>query len=258
MKIAICVKEVPEAAGPQRIDPESKRLDRSGELALNPFDVHAIEEGLRQRDAAGGGEVVVVSMGPERAAEALRRALALGADRAVLVSDEALAGSDLLATTRALASALAREEPDLVLLGQQGEESVGAVLWAALAERLELPCVSQAMELTIADGKATVKRQTEFGYDTIETPLPAVIAVSDAINEPRYPSLKGIMAAKSKPQERLSVADLGLSAEDVGDAGSRTTVLGLADPPQRAGTRLVEEGDLAQAIVDFLAERKLV
>src|SRR3954465_5148061 len=139
MKVAICVKGGPEAAAPRRIDPQSKRLERSGELTLNPFDVHAIEEGLRQRDAAGGGEVVVVSMGPERAAEALRRALALGADRAVLVSDDALAGSDLLATTRVLAAAIAREEPDLVLLGQQGDESVGAVLWAALAERLGAP-----------------------------------------------------------------------------------------------------------------------
>jgi electron transfer flavoprotein beta subunit len=258
MKIAICVKEVPEAAAPRRLDPQSKRLDRSGELTLNPFDVHAIEEGLRQRDVAGGGEVVVVSMGPERAAEALRRALALGADRAVLVSDEALAGSDLLATSRVLAAAIGREQPDLVLLGQQGEESVGAVLWAALAERLELPCVSQAMELTVADGKATVKRQTEFGYDTLETPLPAVIAVSDAINEPRYPSLKGIMAAKSKPQERLSLADLGLAADQVGEAGSRTTVLALGEPPRRGDTRLVEDGDGAQAILDFLVERKLV
>jgi electron transfer flavoprotein beta subunit len=258
MKIAICVKEVPEASAPRRLDPQTKRLDRSGELTLNPVDVHAIEEGLRQRDAAGGGEVVVVSMGPERAAEALRRALALGADRAVLVSDEALAGSDLLATTRVLAKALEREKADLILLGQQGEESVGAVLWAALAERLALPCISQAAELSIADGKATVKRQTEFGYDTIETPLPAVVGVSDAINEPRYPSLKGIMAAKSKPQERLSLADLGLDASDVGDAGSRTEVLGLGEPPRRGDTRIVDDGDTAQAIVDFLAERKLV
>src|SRR5882724_6227447 len=164
MKIAVCVKEVPEATAPRRIDAQSRRLDRSGELTLNPFDLYAVEEGLRQRDAAGGGEVVVVSMGPERAAEALRQALALGADRAVLVSDDALAGSDLLATSRVLAKALEREQPDLVLLGQQGEESVGAVLWAALAERLRLPCVSQAAELTIAGGMATVERQTEFGY----------------------------------------------------------------------------------------------
>jgi electron transfer flavoprotein beta subunit len=258
MKIAICVKAVPEAAAPRRIDPRSKRLDRSGELTLNPFDVYAVEEGLRQRDAAGGGEVVVVSMGPERAAEALRRALALGADRAVLVSDDALAGSDLLATSRVLARALEREQPDLVLLGQQGEESVGAVLWAALAERLRLPCVSQAAELTIAGGMVTVERQTEFGYDTIGAPLPAVIAVSDAINEPRYPSLKGIMAAKAKPLERLTLAELGVDANEVGEAGSRTTVRALAEPPRRGDARIVEDGDGVQAILDFLVERSLV
>jgi electron transfer flavoprotein beta subunit len=258
MKIAICVKAVPEAAAARRIDPRSKSLDRSGELTLNPFDVYAVEEGLRQRDAAGGGEVVVVSMGPERAAEALRRALALGADRAVLVSDDALAGSDLLATSRVLARALEREQPDLVLLGQQGEESVGAVLWAALAERLRLPCVSQAAELTIAGGMATVERQTEFGYDTIGAPLPAVIAVSDAINQPRYPSLKGIMAAKSKPLERLTLAELGLDANEVGEAGSCTTVRALGEPSKRGGVRIVEDGDGVQAILDFLVERSLV
>jgi electron transfer flavoprotein beta subunit len=258
MKIAICVKAVPEAAAPRRIDPQSKRLDRSGELTLNPFDVYAVEEGLRQRHAAGGGEVVVVSMGPERAAEALRRALALGADRAVLVSDDALAGSDILATSRVLAKALEREQPDLVLLGQQGEESVGAVLWAALAERLRLPCVSQAAELTIAGGMATVERQTEFGYDTIGAPLPAVIAVSDAINQPRYPSLKGIMAAKSKPLERLTLAELGLDANEVGEAGSRTTVRALGEPSKRGGARIVEDGDGVRAILDFLVERSLV
>jgi electron transfer flavoprotein beta subunit len=258
MKIAICVKQVPEAAAPSRIDPQSKRLDRSGELTLNPFDVYAIEEGLLQRDAAGGGEVVVVSMGPERAAEALRQALALGADRAVLVCDDALAGSDLLATSRVLAKVLEREQPDLVLLGQQGDESVGAVLWAALAERLRLPCVSQAAELTIAGGMATVERQTEFGYDTIGAPLPAVIAVSDAINEPRYPSLKGIMAAKSKPQERVTLAELGLDPSEVGEAGSGTTVRALGEPPRRGDACIVEDGDGAQAILDYLVERSLV
>ena len=258
MKIAVCVKAVPEAAARPRIDPQSMHLDRSGEPTLNPFDVYAVEEGLRQRDAAGGGEVVVVSMGPERAAEALRRALALGADRAVLVSDGALAGSDLLATSRVLARALDREQPDLVLLGQQGEESVGAVLGAALAERLRMPCVSQAAELTIAGGMATVERQTEYGYDTIGASLPAVIAVSDAINEPRYPSLKGIMAAKSKPLERLALAELDVAPSDVGEAGSRTTVRALGEPPKRADARIVEDGDGAQAILDYLVERSLV
>src|SRR6266542_4940607 len=207
MKIAVCVKQVPE--GHRRIDPVSKRLDRSGEGALNPFDAHAVEEALRLKEATGEGEIVLLSMGPPKAQDALRKALAMGADRAVLVSDDAAAGADLVATSYALAKALEREGADLVLFGQQAGDSDGAVLAAAVADRLRLPVVSQAAEVTHADGKLTVKRQTEFGYDVIEAPLPAVVAVSDAINEPRYPSLKGIMGAKRKPQETLAAADVG-------------------------------------------------
>lgn len=247
MKIAVCVKQVPE--GTKRLDPATKRLDRSGEGALNPFDAHAVEEALRVKERAGEGEVVVMTMGPESATDALRKALAMGADRAVHVTDEAAAGSDLVATSRVLAAALAREEPDLVLFGQQGADSDGAVLGAAVAERLRQPVVSQVAELTVEGGKARGKRQTEFGYDAIEAPLPAVIAVSDAINEPRYPSLKGIMGAKQKPQERLSLADLGVAAE------SKTTVLALGDPPPRGEPRHAES---AEQIVAFLEEKRLV
>src|SRR5207244_229054 len=169
----------------------------------------------------------------ERALDSLRRALAMGADRAVLVSDEAAAGSDLVATSYALAKALEREEADLVLFGQQSSDSDGAVLWAAVADRLRQPVISQAAEVTVADGKVRAKRQTEFGYDVIEAPLPAVVAVSDAMNEPRYPSLKGIMGAKRKPQETLTPGDLGLGADAVGEAGSSTTVLEFTAPPPR-------------------------
>src|SRR5262245_8313581 len=165
-------------------------------------------------------------MGPERAAESLRKALAIGADRAVLVADDSLAGSDFVATARALAKAVEREEPDLILLGQQGSDSDGAVLWSALAELLRRPVVSQAASIELDGGKVTAKRQTEYGYDVIEAPLPAVVAVSDAINEPRYPSLKGIMGAKKKPFETVSAGDLGLTSDEVGDAGSRTEVHG--------------------------------
>src|SRR5919197_389489 len=210
MKIAVCVKQVPEANAPKRIDPATNRLDRSGEATLNAFDVNAVEEALRLKERTGEGEVVVVSMGPERALDALRKALAMGADRALLVSDAAAAGSDLVATSAVLARALERESPDLVLFGQQASDSDGAVLWAAVADRLRRPLISQAAELEVADGKATVKRQTEFGYDRIEAPLPAVVAVSDAINEPRYPSLKGIMGAKKKPQDVVSLGELGV------------------------------------------------
>src|SRR4051794_32982718 len=252
MKIAVCVKQVPEGA--RRLDPESKRLDRSGEGALNPFDANAVEEALRLKDA-GEGEVVLVSMGPAKAQDALRKALAMGADRAVLVSDDGAAGADLVGTSAVLAKALERESADLILFGQQANDSDGAVLWAAVADRLRLPVVSQAAEVTHADGKLTVKRQTEFGYDVIEAPLPAVVAVSDAINEPRYPSLKGIMGAKSKPQETVSLADLDVDGEHAGERGSRTEVYGLNDPPARADSKKIEDdGNGAQAILDFLAE----
>src|SRR3954452_14585235 len=227
MKIAVCVKQVPDAAATRRIDASTKRLDRSGEGALNPFDANAVEEGLRLKEAAGDGEVVLVSLGPEKALDALRKGLAMGADRAVLVSDEGAAGSDLVATSYALAKALERESVDLVLFGQQASDSDGAVLWAAVAERLRRPMISQVAELTLEGGKVRGKRQTEFGYDVIDAPLPAVVAVSDAINEPRYPSLKGIMGAKKKPQEQLSLADLGVEPGRAGEAGSRTTVLAL-------------------------------
>jgi electron transfer flavoprotein beta subunit len=259
MKIAVCVKQVPDATVTKRIDPQTKRLDRSGEGALNHFDTQAVEEALRIKERESGSEVVLVSLGPAKSLESLRKALAMGADRAVLVSDDAAAGSDLVATSRALAAALEREGADLVLFGQQGSDSDGAVLWAAVADRLQQPVVSQAAELEVAAGKVKAKRQTEFGYDVIEAPLPAVVAVSDAINEPRYPSLKGIMGAKSKPQDTVSLADLGLGPDSAGEAGSGTAVLALADPPPRGDALKVEDdGSGAEKIFEFLAERKLV
>src|SRR5205823_3460950 len=186
-----------------------------------------------------------------KAMDALRKALAMGADRAVLVSDPSLEGADLVATSKALAGALEREGADLILFGQQSADGNGACLWAAVAERLRLPVISQVAELTVADGAASGKRQTEFGYETLRAPLPALVAVSEAINEPRYPSLKGIMGAKSKPQETLSAADVG------GAAGSATTVLELGPPPPRGESRRIEDdGRAAEAIVDFLVEKR--
>ena len=259
MKIAVCVKQVPDATANRRIDASTKRLDRSGEGALNAFDAHAVEEALRLKEAGGDGEVVVVSMGPDKAADALRKALAMGADRAVLVSDEAAAGSDLVATSYALAKALERENADLVLFGQQSSDSDGAVLWAAVADRLRLPMVSQVADLTVDGGRLTGKRQTEFGYDVIAAPLPAAVAVSDAINEPRYPSLKGIMGAKKKQQDSLSLGDLGVEPDRAGEAGSRTSVLELSAPPARGDTvKIDDDGSAPEKIVDYLAEKKLL
>jgi electron transfer flavoprotein beta subunit len=258
VKIAVCVKHVPEGTAHARIDPETKRLNRSGEGAINPFDTHAVEEALRIKDAQGG-EVLVVSMGPQSAQDSVRKALAMGADSALLVTDDAAAGSDLVATTNALAAALEREGADLILFGQQAGDSDGAVLWAAVADRLRLPVISQVADLEISDAKVRGKRQTEFGYDLIEAPVPAVLAVSDAINEPRYPSLKGIMGARSKPQRTVSVSELGLGGDGVGEAGSRTTVEALNDPPPRGETMKIEDdGSAAEKIVEFIAERKLM
>jgi len=259
MKIVVCVKQVPDATVTKRIDPGTKRLDRSGEGALNAVDANAVEEALRIKEADGDSEVVVVSLGPQKALDSLRKALAMGADRAVLVSDEGAAGSDLVATSYALAKALERESADLILFGQQSSDSDGAVLWAAVAERLRRPMISQAAELTLEGGSVTGKRQTEFGYDVIRASLPAVVAVADSINEPRYPSLKGIMGAKKKPQDVVSLADLGIEGERAGEPGSRTEVLALGDPPPRGDTRTIEDdGSGAEQIVEFLAEKRLL
>ena len=258
MKIAVCVKQVPDATATRRVDAATKRLDRSGEGALNATDVNAVEEALRIKEARGG-EVVVVSLGPAKAMESLRKALAMGADRAVLVADDAATGSDLLATSYALAQVLERESADLILFGQQSSDADGAVLWAAVADRLRRPLVSQVAALTVEEGAVVGKRQTEFGYDVIRAPLPAVVAVSDAINEPRYPSLKGIMTAKSKPQETLSLADAGIAADRVGVAGSRTTVLALEPPAAKGGqVKIEDDGTAAEKIVEYLADKRLL
>ncbi|HVC87422.1 MAG TPA: electron transfer flavoprotein subunit beta/FixA family protein [Gaiellaceae bacterium] len=253
MKIAVCVKAVPDAASGRRLDPATNRLDRSGELAISEFDTYAVEEALKLKEAAGDGEVVVISMGPEKAMDALRKALAMGADRAVLITDSALEGADLLATARALAGAVAAEAADLVLFGQQSADGGGACLWSAVAERLRRPVISQVSELVNEGGSVTGKRQTEFGYDTIRAPLPAVIAVSDAINTPRYPSLKGIMGAKNKPQGSLDAAATG------GAGANGTTVVALGPPPPRGEARKIEDdGSAAEQIVEFLAEQRLI
>jgi len=253
MKIAVCVKAVPDAASGRHIDPATNRLDRSGEPTISEWDTYAIEEALRLKESAGEGEVVVVSMGPERALDALRKALAMGADRAVLVSDTALEGSDLLGTAKALAGALGRESAELVLFGQQSADGGGACLWAAVAERLRAPVVSQVSELGLDGAVLTGKRQTEYGYDTIKAPLPVVVAVADSINTPRYPSLKGIMGAKKKPQETLTASDVG------GADRAATTVVALNAPPARGEARKIEDdGSGAEQILEFLVAKRLV
>jgi electron transfer flavoprotein beta subunit len=263
VKIAVCVKEVPGAATSRRHDEATMRLVRDGDQVLNAYDAHAMEAALQLREAGGDAAeatVTAVCMGPASAARTLQKALALGADEAVHIADEALAGSDILATARVLAAALIKHGPfDLVLMGQQASDSDCWTLPSVLAEMLEAPVATQAAQLELAGGSARIQRQTELGYERLALPLPAVISVSDAINTPRYPALKAIMAAKKKPVHAVSIADLGLDAAQVGTAGSGTKVLALAPPPAKAGgIKIEDDGSAADQIVDFLVGRNLL
>ena len=260
MKIAICVKEVPDPTAEKRIDAGSNRLVRSGENTLNPYDRHAIEEAVRLKEGpAGESEITIVLMGPASATRTVDKALAQGGDRSVHLADDALAGSDVVATSYALAEVLKRDAYDLVLFGQQASDAECYVMAAAVAERLGRPCVTQAASLELAGAGLKVKRQVETGYDTIEVSLPAVVSVSDAINEPRYPSLPAIMGAKRKPHEVLSLADAGLDPGLIGDGGSRTSVHGLSKPPARGDSiKIEDDGTAAEKILAFLIEQKVV
>ncbi len=263
MKICVLVKEVPDAAVQKRINPETMRIDRSGEKNLNPFDTHAIEEAMQIKE---GGvipveEVVAVTMGPGTAVRALQKAVALGADRSVHLSDDALEGSDVCATGYALAKVLESENPDLVLLGQQSDDGECYTIGAVVADHLKMPSLTQVIKIDVSDGKLRCERQAEYGYDTVEVALPAVIAVGDAINEPRYPSLKAIMGAKKKPLDTKANGDVGIEADRVGTIGSRTAVLSLNPPPAKKSGEIIEDEDTnetVEKIVAWLDERKLI
>jgi electron transfer flavoprotein beta subunit len=263
MKICVLVKEVPDAAVEKRIDPSTGRLDRSGEKNLNPFDTHAIEAAMQLKE--GGelsvDEVVAVTMGPASAERALRKAVSLGADRAVQLTDEGLAGSDVNGTGYALAKVLERESPDLVLLGQQSDDGECYTIGAVVADHLGLPSLTQVIKIEVAGGSLRCERQAEYGYDTVEVELPAVISVGDAINEPRYPSLKAIMGAKKKPLDALSAADAGIDPTRVGHEHARALCTDFNAPPAKAAGQIIEDEDTAQTverIVTWLEERKLL
>src|SRR5690242_16195219 len=198
-------------------------MDRSGEKNLNPFDTHAIEAAMQIKE--GGDvpveEVVAVTMGPESAVRALHKAVSLGADRSVHLTDESLAGSDVAATGYALAKALEKESPDLVLLGQQSDDGECYTIGAVVADHLKMPSLTQVIKMDVEEGALRCERQAEYGYDTVQVKLPAVISVGDAINEPRYPSLKAIMGARKKPLEKVAAGDVGIDASLVGADGSR-------------------------------------
>ena len=263
MKICVLVKEVPDAAVEKRIDPSTGRMDRSGEKNLNPFDTHAIEAAMQIKE--GGkvevDEVVAMTMGPSSAIRALHKAVSLGADRSLHLTDDALAGSDVAATGYALAKALSREQPDLVLLGQQSDDGECYTIGAVVADHLRMPSLTQVIKIDVADGKLTCERQAEYGYDTVEVELPAVISVGDAINEPRYPSLKAIMGAKKKPLDTHAIGDVGIEADQVGESGSKTQVLALNPPPAKEAGEIIEDEDTnetVEKIVAWLDERKLI
>ena len=261
MNIAVCVKEVPSATSQRRLDPGTKRLDRSGDSEPNPFDVHALEEAIQIRErGADVGEIIAVCMGPESAQRVLTKALALGADRAVLVTDAALAGSDIAGTAYVLAAAVGKQDADLVLLGQQAADADCYVMAAAVADHLRRPLVTQVAELRLDGGTVKAKRQAEHGYDLIEAPLPAVVSVSDAINTPRLPSIKAIMGAKRKPLETVSAADLGLDTGRVGGDGARSVVRTISPPPPKAEGLKIEDsgGDSAGKVIAFLSEKGLI
>jgi electron transfer flavoprotein beta subunit len=263
MKICVLVKEVPDAAVEKRINPSTGRLDRSGEKNLNPFDTHAIEAAMQLKEggAIAVDEVVAVTMGPTSAERALRKAVSLGADRAVQLTDDALAGSDVNGTGYALAKALEAEQPDLVLLGQQSDDGECYTIGAVVADHLQMPSLTQVIKIDVEDGKLRCERQAEYGYDTVLVELPAVISVGDAINEPRYPSLKAIMGAKKKPLDLKSAADAGIEADRVGYDNARAHCSEFAAPPAKEPGKIIEDEDTAETveqIVTWLDERKLL
>ncbi len=263
MKICCLVKEVPDAAVQKRIDPDTKRLDRSGEKNLNQFDTHGIEAAMQIRE--GGkvdvDEIVAVTMGPTSASRALHKAVALGADRSVHLTDDALAGSDVCATGYALAKVLETESPDLVLLGQQSDDGECYTIGAVVADHLKMPSLTQVIDMEVSEGKLRCERQAEYGYDTVEVETPAVISVGGEINEPSYPSLKAIMGAKKKPLDTKATGDVGIEGDKVGEAGSQTQVLAINPPPEKEAGEVFEDEDTAETvekIVAWLDERKLI
>ncbi|HLQ57265.1 MAG TPA: electron transfer flavoprotein subunit beta/FixA family protein [Streptosporangiaceae bacterium] len=261
MNIVVCVKQVPDTALERTLKADDSTVDRTVDAVINELDEYAIEEGLRLAEASGG-EVTILSMGPPKASESIRKALSMGADKAVHLVDDGLAGSDAVATSAAIAAVLGRIGFDLVILGSESTDARMGVLAAMLSERLGVPQLSLASKVEI-DGQAIrIHRQADYGYDTVEASLPAVVSVVEKINEPRYPSFKGIMAAKKKPVETLSLADLadaGIDPASVGLAASGTEVVSFAmRPPRQAGTIVKDEGDGGAKAAEFLAAQKFI
>jgi electron transfer flavoprotein beta subunit len=262
VKIVVTVKLVPDPNAEKRIDPQTKRLVRTGvETVLNPYDEYALEAALQLKERAGGeSRVTVFTMAPQTLRETLRKALAMGADDAVLLADPELEGSDVWATACAIAASLRRLEYDLLIVGGLTDDSSTGAVPGALAEHLGLPCVTNARKVEIVADGLEVERETDVGYQTVRTPLPALLTTALTFGEPRYASLKGIMGAKKKPLATTSLADLALDVP-VGVGGSKTELRSFSPPPARGKGQTVEAADGAagaRAIFDFLTEKKLV
>jgi len=263
MKICVLVKEVPDAAVEKKLNPTTGRMDRSGEKNLNPYDTHAIEAAMQIREGgtAPVEEIVAVTMGPQSAVRALHKAVSLGADRSVHLCDDALAGSDVAATGYALAQTLRRESPDLVLLGQQSDDGECYTIGAVVAEHLEMPSLTQVIKMDVESDALRCERQAEYGYDTVQVSLPAVISVGDAINEPRYPSLKAIMGAKKKQLDTVATGDVDIDAAKVGGDHSAAQWVAAKPPPAKAAGELIEDedtGETVEKMIAWLDERKLL
>ena len=258
MNVVVCVKQIPDPAAPPALDPTTHNLDRTGKLILDDSDAYGVEMGL-QLASGEGDEVILVSMAPGGETSGLRTALAMGAARAILVSDPALAGSDALGTAKVLAAAIKRAQPDLVLTATESTDGYTGTIPAQIAELLGLPSITFAKKIAVDGSTVKIERQTESGYDEVESPLPAVVSVTAGVVEPRYPSFKGIMAAKSKPVDNLTIADLGIDASQVGAGGAGQVITDVSEAEARSvGEIVVDEGDGAQRVVAFLEQLKVV
>jgi electron transfer flavoprotein beta subunit len=259
VKIAVCVKQVPDTWAEKKLKADTSTLDReSADGVLNELDEYAVEQAL-QLVEANGGEVVIVTMGPERAAETLRKAISMGADAGIHVLDDNLAGSDAIATSAVLAKALEGRDFDLILFGSESTDARMSVIPAMVAERLGLAQVTFAQKVNVDGSTLTAERVTDYGFDTLSATLPAVVSVVEKINEPRYPSFKGIMAAKKKPVETLTATDLGLDPSVVGAGAAWSAVADFAArPPKPAGVVITDEGSGGTSIADYLTTSKFI
>ena len=259
MNIVVTVKQIPDPAMPGELEADHT-LKREGKLILDESDSYGVEMALQLADKAGGGEVTLVSMAPNNEVSGLRTALAMGAAKAILISDDALSGSDALSTAKVIAKSVERAgDVDLVLTSTESTDGYTGTIPSQVAELLGWPALTFAKHAEVSDGKVTIQRQTEAGYDVVEASLPAVVSVTAGVVEPRYPSFKGIMAAKNKPVDQVQVTDLGLSADEVGWAGARQEITNVAAAPERqAGEKIEDDGSAHEQIVAFLEKLKVI